>query len=200
MDGREGAMMQRGRKMAFICFLTALLLSLPRYSVCAEGGYCIRGTVITHKSAPAGGNGNCWVYANEIYFLLWGRQFSNSFSDSRNMLRGLSDAQRAITADHTHRFIGEAPPGAVIRIANAPSTDSTFDDDHAAYSGHDYYLDSSQPKYAHSMILVNKTDQGFTVFHSSGGFSEERSFTWASFADAYAEKYVYFKYICWEGG
>lgn len=191
-DGAHG-------KKASICVLMVLLLSFLRFTACAEGSYCIRGTVITLKSAPAGGNGDCWGYANEIYYQLWGRQFSNSFSDSRNMLRDLSDAQRAITAENTRRFIGDAPLGAVIRIANAPSADSTFDDDHASYSGHDYYLDSGQLKCAHSMVLVDKTEQGFTIFHSSGGSAEERSFTWESFSEVYSGKYVYFKYICWEG-
>ena len=186
-------------KIASICFFITLLHVFSSVSGCAETPYYIHGIVITPQSVPVGGKGGCWVYANEIYFLLWGRQFSNSFSDPRNMLRSLSDAQRTITADHTRQFIQEAPLGAVIRIANAPSWDKTFDDDNATYSGHDYYLYSGQPKYAHSMILVNKTEQGFTIFHSSGGSSEERTFTWASFADAYAEKYVYFKYICWEG-
>ena len=86
------------------------------------------------------------------------------------MLRNLSDEERRITAENTKKFISRAAIGSVIRVASAPSTDSQFANDDAWYSTDPTPClldDGVTPKYAHSIILVDKSDTGFTYMHDA---------------------------------
>lgn len=190
------------RPYGALAFVFAVILMMNNtIALAVKNTYIIQGKRISHTSVDAGENGGCWGYANAIYAWVWGKAFSSQFEDPDNMLRDLSDEERRITAENTKAFISRAAIGAVIRVASAPSTDSQFVNDDAWYSTDTtpcYLDDGRTPKYAHSIILVDKSDTGFTYIQSSGGVSSERTRTWAEFAEAY-EKYVYFKYIKWPG-
>ena len=161
----------------------------------------VKGNVkISKNSVEWQGNGECWAYARLIYNKIWGYKFSNSFTSSDNMLRNLTDDQRKINFENTKKFITQAPLGASIRISNARQ-----DKDPSAFA-HDglYHEDGTiiklydgKAKTGHNLIVVAKSDKGFTYIENNRAPSKrnEKTVTWEQFVSDRANTYVYFKYI-----
>lgn len=158
----------------------------------SNGTYTINGKSIYPTMIADPGDGQCWAYANGIYYNIWGVQFDSTFVGSSgtgyNMLRNLGDGDRTLTAEHLKNFIGQAALGATIRIGGCTSSCSNFNNDGLSckHSGH-------------SLILVAKSDSGFTTFERlTGPGRREKTWTWDSFCSAYSG-YPYIKYIKWPG-
>lgn len=120
------------------------------------------------------------------------------------MIRNLSDDERKITSTNTQKFITQAPLGSVIRIASARrDTDNhhgLFDTDSVGHftdktTGQTYYLATRKEKEGHNMVIVAKSSSGFTFIENLNSGLSEQTLTWSQFANKYASKYIYFKYI-----
>ena len=124
----------------------------------------------------------CWAYANNFYKKIWGVNFSNAFDDSSNSLRCLSDNELTLTADHLKKYVSHAALGSTLRVCDAE------------------YLHGSDG-WGHSQIIVQKDENGFTVFE--GGLTNaphcrEHYYTWNGYADSnWPGSYAYIKYIKW---
>ena len=158
--------------------------------VMADSSYVINGHSVSATVVADPGDGQCWAYANSIYSIIWGTRFDSTFTGSSssgyNLLRNLSDGDRTLTADHLKRYISQAELGSVIRIGGCTSGCSHWNDDGLS-CGHS----------GHSLVLVSKSESGFTTFERlNGPGRREKSWTWDSFCSAYSS-YPYIKYIKW---
>ena len=154
--------------------------------------YTINGVTVYATMVADPGNGQCWEYANRIYNIIWGRRFTSTFvgdaGSGHNLLRNLNDSDRTLTPEHLKNFIGQAALGASIRIGGCTSSCAHFNDDGLA-CGHS----------GHSLILVAKSDSGFTTFERATGYARrEYTWTWDSFCNWFSS-YPYIKYIKWPG-
>lgn len=149
---------------------------------------------VSVKATDGTNTTNCWDYANSIYQKIWGVKFCSGRwghqATDHNILVYLTDEQRTITEEHTRAFISSdcAVLGSVIRVQACPLSCSGISSDkcgkHGGVSGHN-----------HSMILVAKSDTGFTVLEARNDGRKTTTFTWKSFVDRFAKGYKYFKYI-----
>lgn len=133
---------------------------------------------------PGARSTNCWEFAQTVYKAVWGVPFTGERGTDDDLLRNIpKGAERAITTENTRNYISEARLGAVIRI-------STYIDG-----------DDNNGRYKHSMILIDKDDDGFTVYEGSvNGRVRIKSYTWSEFANGYfGYHYGYYKYIKWPG-
>ncbi len=133
---------------------------------------------------PGARSTNCWEFAQKIYKAIWGVNFSGERGTQDDLLRNVpTGSARAITTANTRRFISEARLGATIRITTVVNGDDT------------------NGRYKHSMILIDKDDNGFTVYEGSiNGRVRIKSYTWSDFANGYfGAHYGYYKYIKWPG-
>lgn len=134
--------------------------------------------------APGARSTNCWAFAQTIYKLVWDENFTGYRGTSDDMLRNIPTGKaRAITTENTRNFISAAALGSTIRIT--------------------CYVDGddNNGRYKHSMILIGKDDEGFTVYEGSiYGKVRIKYYTWSAFANGYfGRNYKYFKYIKWPG-
>lgn len=167
--------------------LLALTLAVSLFPIRAQAKnvngtyYTVNGVTVPLANWPAGGKSygknQCWAFAQMVYKKLWGTGFTSYRNTNDDLLRKIGTGDdRAITAANTKRFITAAKPGAVIRM-----TDNI--------SGAD-----NKGTRMHSIILVQKDENGFTNYDSTSGGVRLRYFTWAEFADK-CKCYKYFKYI-----
>ncbi len=108
---------------------------------------------------------NCWTFAQNIYEKIWGTD------EGDNLLRSLEKEKRKITETNVRNFILSSELGANIRVEDGKNLNE------------------------HSMILVQKNNLGFTVYH--GNYDGKIAFTYYTydeFANLYKE-YLYFVYI-----
>ncbi|MCQ2461783.1 MAG: hypothetical protein MJ177_00070 [Clostridia bacterium] len=155
--------------------------------IISDRKFTVNKITVERTSAPH--VGNCFAYANAIYKIIWGKSFNCTYkgdSDNLNMLYGLSDDERLITAQHTKNFIEKAPLGAVIRITNAPSSSEAFQSDSTPYNG----------KYGHNVIITAKDGDGFYCLEDWRRQSNTSYYTWEQFGNQYND-YTYYKYIKW---
>ena len=131
---------------------------------------------------PGARSTNCWTFAQTIYKAIWGVNFSGVRGTKDDLLRDVpAGSARAITTENTRAFLSEAALGAVIRITTNIEGDDT------------------NGSYKHSMILIGKDADGFTVYEGSiNGRVRIKYYTWSDFANGYfGRHYGYFKYIKW---
>ena len=163
------------------------ICSLPQAD--AANTYVINGASIRHNSVAWPGKNECWVYANGIYKLIWGKNFDSTFTGSaaagHNILRNLPDEKLVFTEENLKAYISQARPGAIIRICDAK------------------YLHALDG-WGHSLVMVQKDAKGFTTFDSISSGTRERYWTWNEFyrtwSSHYANsgsRYAYIKYIKW---
>ncbi len=170
---------------AALCLLFVFIFA--PFSLAAE--YVIQGrsseiTLPLSGLYPGARSTNCWQFAQTVYKAVWGINFTGERGTGDDLLRNVpKGSARAITTENTRNYISEARLGAVIRI-------STYIDG-----------DDNNGRYKHSMILIDKTDDGFTVYEGSvNGRVRIKSYTWSEFANGYfGNHYGYYKYIKWPG-
>lgn len=136
--------MKRIGRMAIVFLLLVTIVFTSSAQIYASNAYYINGKYI-HWDDFSSSPDECWVYANNIYNKIWGKNFSNSFSDSDNSLRNLSDAELTLTAEHLKKYVSNAALGSSLRICNSN------------------YLHGTDG-WGHSQIIVQKDANGFTVF------------------------------------
>ena len=157
-----------------------MLLTMLPVTAMAANAYYINGKTV-HYDDFASSPDECWAYANNVYNKIWGQWFSNSFGDVNNSLRELSDSQLTLTSAHLKAYVSNAKLGSVIRICNSE------------------YLHGTDG-WGHSQIIVQKDNNGFTVFEgglSASPYCREKYYTWSSYLNEYS--YAYIKYIKWPG-
>ena len=145
--------MKRIGRMAIVFLLLVTIVFTSSAQIYASNAYYINGKYI-HWDDFSSSPDECWVYANNIYNKIWGKNFSNSFSDSDNSLRNLSDAELTLTAEHLKKYVSNAALGSSLRICNSN------------------YLHGTDG-WGHSQIIVQKDANGFTVFEG-GDFRPTR--------------------------
>ncbi len=152
--------------------------------------YNIHGKTVAANSVASPGNGQCWEYANQIYYIIWGVRFGSDFNGSAkpgaNFLRNLSSNERTLTSDHIRAFIGASELGSSIRITACNPECTNWNGDGCATHN-----------YGHNLILVAKSSSGFTTFDNWDGAVREKTWTWDSFCSEMSGKYPNIKYIKW---
>jgi len=165
-----------------ISLLVFILVFTSFFSAMAANVYTINGVNVSYSdfsSSPS----ECWAYANNIYNKIWGQKFSNSFSDSNNALRNLSDSELTLTQEHLKEYVSNAELGAVLRVCDSE------------------YLHGTDG-WGHSQIIVQKDSNGFTVFEgglSASPYCREKYYTWSEYCNTSWLQYEYIKYIKWPG-
>ena len=130
---------------------------------------------------PSYGCRECWSFAQAVYCRVWCQSFNSYAGTKDDMLREVPPGgERRITAEHIKRFLSQAVPGAVIRLSDTIQGGDSV--------GHKY----------HSQILLEKRDDGITIYESTNTGTWIDFYTWEEYEDAYGE-YVYFKYIKFPG-
>lgn len=128
---------------------------------------------------PSYGEQNCWNFAMTLYWYIWNCRFSNKTGTDDDMMRSYNSLkERAITPENCRRYLGNAKIGAVIRICDDIKGNDRM--------GH----------YKHSQILLQRDNDGITIYESNDCNTNIEYFTWAEYASRYG-KYKYFKYIKW---
>lgn len=128
---------------------------------------------------PSYGENNCWGFARTVYWHIWWERFSNKTGTDDDMMRVYhSLADRTITPEHCQKYLGEAEPGAVIRICDE-------------IKGND-----RMGKNRHSQILLSHDQNGIVIYESDNENTRIGYYTWEQYAAKFG-KYKYFKYIKW---
>ena len=178
-------------KQIYKTVITLLLCAVMLFSAVSAAGAATTYTVTGANGAvtlplpgygPGAGSTNCWAFAQMVYKAIWGVNFSGVRGTKDDLLCNVpAGSARAITAENTRNFISKAALGATIRITTNIDGDDT--------NGY----------YKHSMILIGKDDDGFTVYEGSiNGRVRIKYYTWSEFANGYfGSHYGYFKYIKW---
>ena len=172
------------KRVLSLLLVLLMVVSLVPMSALAETTYYINGVSVRYDDFSSSPN-ECWVYANNIYNKIWGHNFTNSFSDSENSLRNLSDSELTLTAAHLKAYVSNAAIGSCLRICNGE------------------YLHGSDG-WGHSQIIVQKDDSGFTVFEgglSNYPYCREKYYTWSEYVNTgwLGGTYSYIKYVKWPG-
>lgn len=151
--------------------------------------YTVNGVVLPlketgYRPGDYRGGGLCWDYARHIYYKIWNCFFYHFAGTEDDMLRDYpSGKARRITADNARLFLSAAEVGAVIRLqSRLEGPDNT--------SGN-----------RHSLILIDKTETGCTVYHDWRGISSVTTYTWEEFEKQFCKDidFGYFKYIKYPG-
>lgn len=128
---------------------------------------------------PGYGIKACRLFAGSVYARIWNEGFTSYAGTDDDLLSCVkNDGERKITRENAEKWIGQAEPGAVIRICDQ-------------ISGND-----SQGKFMHSQILVHKDAFGCVIYESRDDETNLAYYTWQEYVDQY-KKYVHFKYIKW---
>ena len=170
------------RVPAAVLGLLILLLSLAGATVSAEQAYTINGVNVRYRDFSTY-HDECWSYAFNFYYKIWGERLDSNFYGSENLLRNYSKAELTLTPEHLKAYVSQAVPGAVLRICN---------------SGNLYGSDS----WGHSLLIVSIQEDGFTTFEgglSAWPHSREHFYTWEEFCRTnwLGGRYGYIKYIKW---
>ena len=176
--------MKKTKKILSLVLAVLMFVSVVPTSVNGANAYTINGKTIRYTDFSSSPD-DCWNYANNIYNKIWGQRFNNSFSDSNNSLRNLSDSQLLLNATNLKNYISHAALGSCLRICNAD------------------YLHGTDG-WGHSQIIVQKDSNGFTVFEgglTASPHNREKYYTWSEYCNTnwLGGTYRYIKYIKWPG-
>ena len=176
--------MKQTKKILCLVLAVLMFVSVVPTSVNGANAYTINGKTIRYTDFSSSPD-DCWNYANNIYNKIWGQRFNNSFSDSNNSLRNLSDSQLLLNATNLKNYISHAALGSCLRICNAD------------------YLHGTDG-WGHSQIIVQKDSNGFTVFEgglTASPHNREKYYTWSEYCNTnwLGGTYRYIKYIKWPG-
>ena len=154
--------------------------------------YTVNGVTIPLPGFEVGKNVysqyNCWDFAQMVYKKLWNNQsFTASQSTSDNQIKDVAytDAARKATAANLKNYISKATPGSVLRISRTM----------------DYVKGSSDGDAGHSMIIVARSNNDFTVYDSTTSGIGLRTLTYDNYANYWTLsgnlyiKDAYIKYI-----
>lgn len=147
------------------------------FAVSAEdiNSYTINNKTVTYKSVEDTGTDGASEYAADMYEYIWGDSYDSDFSAENNILRTMSDEELRLSSDNLRAYVDKAEIGSVLRISDAGSL-------------HD------ADNYGHSMIIVQKDSNGFTVFERTNE-RKEAYYTWEHFCSIYPCEYIkYIKY------
>ncbi len=161
--------MKRKPIIYLITILTAAIFitNMPASGYAADSeSYTVNGVTLPLAGYEPGTEwDNCWTFANIVYKAIWGT------SSGADMLENLSGSDLEITESNTKRYIRAAELGANIRLEDGKGVNE------------------------HSLILVQKDNEGFTVYHGNyNGAIYFTYYTYEGFASHYAD-YKYFAYI-----
>lgn len=175
---------KRFQRVLSLFFVMVMCFSIVlQYDVYGAKTYEINGKKVSVNDFSSSPN-ECWVYANHLYRKIWGENFSNSFSDTDNMLRKLPDSELTLTPEHLKAYVSQAELGSCLRICNSE------------------YLHGTDG-WGHSQIIVQKDANGFTVLQgglSAYPYKNEAYYTWEGYCNTrWLGKYKYIKYIKWPG-
>ena len=132
--------------------------------------YIINGKEVTYKSVA-----DTEKYAENMYEYIWGETYDSDFSAENNMLRTMTDEELSLSSDTLRAFVDKAKIGSVLRLSDAGSL-------------------HSKDNYGHSLIIVDKDSNGFTVFERINETTESY-YTWDHFCSTYPCEYIkYIKY------
>lgn len=170
------------RATAAVLGLLILLLSMAGASVSAEQAYAINGVNVRYHDFSSTPN-ECWAYAYNFYYKIWGETLNSNFYGSENLLRNRSKEELTLTPEHLQEYVSQAVPGAVLRVCNSGNL-----------YGSDYW--------GHSLVIVSIQSDGFTVFEgglNARPFCQEYFYTWEEFCRTswLGARYGYIKYIKW---
>ena len=151
--------------------------------------YTINGKSIRAGQFGETGKGQCWKWAQKVYQAIWGCKFDTSFagkeSTGLNLLANMNDQQRLLTPAHLKAYIQNTQPGATLRIGSCPRSCSRIN------------ADSGCSHTKHSLIVVDKNEEGLVTMDSTGT-RHCRFYTWEGFCNSW-KNYTYIKYIKWPG-
>ena len=173
-------MKKRVLSLLLAIMLVLTFLPITTFDAFASTTYHINGVNVRYDDFSSSEN-ECWVYANNIYKKIWGVNFNNSFTQSNNSLKYLSDSELTLTKDHLKAYVNNAALGSCLRICNSE------------------YL-HSHDGWGHSQIIVHKDTNGFTVLEgglSAYPYCREKYYTWDEYMRIHG-RYQYIKYIKWE--
>lgn len=167
-----------------ILILVTVFNSVPIISSNAANTYTINGVNVRYDNFSSSKD-ECWAYANNFYNKIWGQRFNALFNDSANSLRNLNDSELTLTQEHLKKYVSNAPLGSVLRICSSD------------------YLHGSDG-WGHSQIIVQKDNNGFTVFEgglSASPYCREKYYTWSEYCNTgwLGGTYGYIKYVKWPG-
>ena len=149
----------------------------------------INGKEVSAGMVPDTGSGRCWRWAQNMYKLLWGVNFNEKFEGTAatglNLLRKLGDEERRLTPEHLKSFVMQTQPGATIRVCACSTACPQFENDGLS-CGHD----------GHSLIIVDKNDDGVITLDSHSNTQHTRFYSWQGFCNSW-KNYTYVKYIKW---
>lgn len=177
------------RKAALLLAAAVVIFCTAAGPVSAAQSYTINGVTLPleekgYKDGDYRGAGLCWQFARHIYYNIWGCFFYLDRGGYDDMLRDYPDGEsRRITTENARLFISAAPAGSVIRLQSVlEGPDST---------------ESNR----HSLILLDKTESGCTLYHDWKGYATITTCTWAQFVEQfrYEVDFGYFKYIKYPG-
>ncbi len=163
--------------LTIITALTIPLSSTATAVTTDEGinSYIINGKEVTYKSVADTGTDGASQYAVDMYEYIWGETYDSDFSAENNILRTMSDEELSLSSDTLKAFVDKARIGSVLRISDAGSL-------------------HGKDNYGHSMIIVAKDSNGFTVFERINEITESY-YTWDHFCSTYPCEYIkYIKY------
>lgn len=168
---------------ALIVLQSGLMLGIDQhtsslgFAAAAAGGnyYRINGkTVYTDSVAdPDSGSNNEYVCA--LYKYVWDTEYTDDFSASDNILKNVSYADRALTADHLRAFVGRVAPGTVLKVENI--------DENEVRSNNGY-----------EVFIVASDSNGFTVLERTDA-RREVFYTWDEFCAKYS--YSSIRFLKW---
>lgn len=128
---------------------------------------------------PSYGQKGCRIFAEIVYWRIWENYFTSYAGTKEDLLRDIKNMrERKITEENTRRFISQAAIGAVIRICD------------------DIRGLDINGTHMHSQILVDKDEEGFTIYESRDEGTRIEYYTWTKYVKEY-KVYKYFKYIKW---
>ncbi len=158
-----------------LAIITALTIPLSStvFAVTDEGvdSYIINGKEVNYKSVADSAS----QYATDMYEYIWGESYNSDFSAEDNILRTMSDEELILSSDSLRAYVDKAELGAVLRISDAGSL-------------------HRDDNFGHSMIIVQKDSNGFSVFERTNE-RQQAYYTWDHFCSTYPCEYIkYIKY------
>lgn len=126
------------------------------------------------------GSGTCWEFCQHVYETIWGTGFSQFGGTEDDILQLVDTGEaRRISEETAREYISHALPGAVVRMQSNPDS-----------------MDANSGS-RHSMIILDVTDEGCTVYHAWAGYVSIDTLTWAEMDERFCKQtdFGYFKYI-----
>lgn len=147
--------------------------------------YTLYGVELSPETLGEQTTWDCAKGASEILkkIFTYPKDYKLRYNCPYNILRDKSAAERTLTAEHIKKYINEVPLGARIRICASDNTTSNNNDNN---------------REGHTQVLVDRTDNGFTVLECAKGTKmHAASYTWSDYVRYWNtdKKYGYIFYI-----